>query len=71
MGELLVAANEHPDLRVVGPNVVVDHVHRRLAAIPQVLVQEIQDHVGVEERRLPDAARGETVVVVPRTHDVQ
>ena len=69
MGELLVPADQHPDLRVVGPDVVVDHVHRNLAALVDVLVHEVEDHVRIEQRRLADALRGETVVVIPGSHD--
>ena len=69
MGEFLVTPNEHPDLRVVRADVVIDHIIGDFASMTHILVHKIEDHIRVEQFGIGGASGREAVVVVPGPHD--
>ena len=67
MGKLLVLADEHAQLFVVDTNVVFYHIEWRFAIV-NVVLDEIEHHVGVVHRGFTIAFLREAVVIIPWLH---
>ena len=69
VGKLLVSADEHAELVVVGTDVFVYHVVGHLTIIVHIIVDEVKHHVGVVHRHFAELLECKAIVVVPWLHD--
>ncbi len=68
MGKFLVAANKHAKLVVVYADVLFHHIVRYSTSAIDIVVDEIEHHVGIIHCCLAIGNLGKTIVVVPRFH---
>ena len=68
VGELLVVADEHPQLVIVDTDVGLHHLLSDLVFVINIVIYEVEHHHRVVHRGLTISLLGEAIVVVPRLH---
>ena len=68
MRKLFILADKHTQFLVIDTNVTFYHISRCLSVIINIVLNEIEHHIGVVHRGFTVAFLREAVVVVPRFH---